>query len=167
MSSNKEEENGLTMNSPFFNLYSHDFARVAVAIPRCRIADPAYNVEQTIVLARQAAEQGAALVAVPELGLSAYSCDDLFHQRALVEQVVAAVGRQSQFRDSHQRGALLRGLARKHDGLLDVVGRVGDPAARNGHRDAGEVMRIEVEEWAVHGKAVLFFFVGRHFRKQF
>ncbi|MBQ5947894.1 NAD(+) synthase [Massilia sp. ST3] len=73
------------MNSPFFNLYSHHFARVAVAIPRCRIADPAYNVEQTVKLARQAAEQGAALVAFPELGLSAYSCDDLFHQRALLD----------------------------------------------------------------------------------
>ncbi|MEH6436192.1 NAD(+) synthase [Massilia sp. DD77] len=73
------------MNTPFFNLYSHHFARVAVAIPRCRIADPAYNVEQTIALARQAAEQGAALVAFPELGLSAYSCDDLFHQRALLD----------------------------------------------------------------------------------
>ena len=73
------------MNQRFFNLYTHHFARVAVAIPRCRIADPAYNVEQTIVLARQAAEQGAALVAFPELGLSAYSCDDLFHQRALLD----------------------------------------------------------------------------------
>ncbi|WP_313706566.1 NAD(+) synthase [Massilia sp.] len=73
------------MNNRFFNLYSHQFARVAVAIPRCRIADPAYNVEQTIALARQAAEQGAALVAFPELGLSAYSCEDLFHQRALLE----------------------------------------------------------------------------------
>lgn len=73
------------MNSRFFNLYSHHFARVAVAIPRVRIADPAYNVEQTIVLARQAAEQGAALVAFPELGLSSYTCDDLFHQRALLD----------------------------------------------------------------------------------
>jgi len=73
------------MNNRFFNLYSHQFARVAVAIPRCRIADPAYNVEQTIALARQAADQGAALVAFPELGLSAYSCDDLFHQRALLD----------------------------------------------------------------------------------
>ncbi|MFL6674319.1 MAG: NAD(+) synthase [Massilia sp.] len=82
------------MNNPFFNLYSHDFARVAVAIPRCRIADPAYNVEQTIALARQAAAQGAMLVAFPELGLSAYSCDDLFHQRALLdacEDALAAV----------------------------------------------------------------------------
>jgi NAD+ synthase (glutamine-hydrolysing) len=73
------------MNHPFFNLYSHDFARVAVAIPRCRIADPAYNAEQTIALAEQAAAQGAALVAFPELGLSAYTCDDLFHQRALLD----------------------------------------------------------------------------------
>ena len=73
------------INSRFFNLYSHHFARVAVAIPRVRIADPAYNVEQTIVLARQAAAEGAALVAFPELGLSAYTCDDLFHQRALLD----------------------------------------------------------------------------------
>jgi len=80
------------MNNRFFNLYSHGFARVAVAIPRCRIADPAYNVEQTIALARQAAQQGAALVAFPELGLSAYSCEDLFHQRALLEACEEALG---------------------------------------------------------------------------
>ena len=73
------------MHSRFYNLYSHHFARVAVASPRVRIADPAYNVEQTIRLARQAQQQGAALVAFPELGLSAYTCDDLFHQRALLD----------------------------------------------------------------------------------
>ncbi|QOY96053.1 NAD(+) synthase [Massilia sp. UMI-21] len=73
------------MNQRFFNLYTHHFARVAVASPRCRIADPAFNVEQTLTLARQAADQGAVLVAFPELGLSAYTCDDLFHQRALLD----------------------------------------------------------------------------------
>jgi len=73
------------MNNRFFNLYTHHFARVAVAIPRCRIADPAFNVEQTLSLARQAADQGAVLAAFPELGLSAYSCEDLFHQRALLD----------------------------------------------------------------------------------
>ena len=30
-------------NKEFFNLYSHDFARVSVAIPYCRVADPAFN----------------------------------------------------------------------------------------------------------------------------
>ena len=73
------------MTKRFFNLYTHHFARVAVAVPRCRIADPGFNVEQTLALARQAAQDGAVLVAFPELGLSAYSCDDLFHQRALLD----------------------------------------------------------------------------------
>lgn len=80
------------MDKQFFNLYSHDFARVAVASPRCRVADPAFNAGETIKLARQAAEQGAVLAAFPELGLSAYTCDDLFHQRALLDAVVAALG---------------------------------------------------------------------------
>ncbi len=75
----------------FDNLYSHDFARVAVAVPLCRVADPAFNAEQTVALLQQAAADGAALVAFPELGLSGYTCDDLFHQRALQEGCEAAL----------------------------------------------------------------------------
>ncbi|SHH05495.1 NAD(+) synthase [Massilia sp. CF038] len=80
------------MTNEFLNLYSHGFARVAVATPRCRIADPAFNAAQTIALALQAREQGALLVAFPELGLSAYTCDDLFHQAALLDACEAALG---------------------------------------------------------------------------
>ena len=76
----------------FLNLYSHDFARVAVGIPTCRIADPANNAAETIALAREAAGRGAVLVAFPELGLSAYTCDDLFHQAALLDACEAALG---------------------------------------------------------------------------
>jgi NAD+ synthase (glutamine-hydrolysing) len=75
----------------FSNLYSHDFARVAVATPRLRVADPAFNAAETIALARQAHAGGAVLVAFPELGLSAYSCEDLFHQRALLDACEAAL----------------------------------------------------------------------------
>lgn len=81
------------MTDEFFNLYTHGFARVAVAIPRCKIADPAFNANQTITLARQAAERGTVLVAFPELGLSAYTCDDLFHQAALLDACIAALGK--------------------------------------------------------------------------
>ncbi|MEX3938721.1 NAD(+) synthase [Paraburkholderia sp. BR10937] len=73
------------MKERFFNLYTHGFARVAVGVPRCRVADPAFNASETLALAREAASQGAALVAFPELGLSAYTCDDLFHQQALLD----------------------------------------------------------------------------------
>lgn len=69
----------------FFNLYRHNFIRIAAAIPEIRVSDPAFNVEKTIELIAQAVKQKAVLVAFPELGLSAYSCDDLFHQQALLD----------------------------------------------------------------------------------
>jgi NAD+ synthase (glutamine-hydrolysing) len=75
----------------FFNLYNHDFARVAVAMPAVRVADPVFNAEQTIALMREAAERKAVLVLFPELGLSAYSCEDLFHQRALLDACEGAL----------------------------------------------------------------------------
>jgi NAD+ synthase (glutamine-hydrolysing) len=79
--------------SLFHNLYNHGFARVAAAVPRCRVADPEFNAGQTIALLHEAAERGAALVAFPELGLSAYTCDDLFHQATLLDACEAALSR--------------------------------------------------------------------------
>jgi NAD+ synthase (glutamine-hydrolysing) len=75
----------------FFNLYTHDFARVAVAIPEVRVADPAFNAQQTVALMREAVDHRAVVVLFPELGLSAYSCEDLFQQRALLDATYAAL----------------------------------------------------------------------------
>ena len=69
----------------FFNLYSHNFLRAAVAIPEVRVADPAFNASRTIALMHEAAKRRAVLVVFPELGVSAYSCEDLFHQQALLD----------------------------------------------------------------------------------
>jgi NAD+ synthase (glutamine-hydrolysing) len=69
----------------FFNLYNHALVRVAVAVPAVRVADPAFNARQVADLIAQAAERRAVVVLFPELCLSAYSCDDLFHQGALLE----------------------------------------------------------------------------------
>ena len=69
----------------FFNLYRHGFARMAVATPLVRIGDPRHNVDATLELMQQAARDKALLAVFPELGLSAYSCEDLFHQRALID----------------------------------------------------------------------------------
>ncbi|MCB0160286.1 MAG: hypothetical protein KDD83_19265, partial [Caldilineaceae bacterium] len=75
----------------FDSLYSHGFVRVAVAVPALRVADPAFNVARTIALAGRASDQGAAVALFPELGLSAYSNDDLFHQDALLDRTLAAL----------------------------------------------------------------------------
>ena len=77
----------------FFNLYRDNFVRLAVAIPQVHVADPLFNADQTIALMRQAAERKALLVVFPELGLSAYSCEDLFQQQALLEASRAALQR--------------------------------------------------------------------------
>ncbi|RDU96901.1 NAD(+) synthase [Trinickia dinghuensis] len=75
----------------FFNLYRHNFARIAVAVPRTHVADPASNAKETIALLREADSRHAAVTVFPELGLSAYACDDLFHQRALLDACLAAL----------------------------------------------------------------------------
>src|SRR3954467_6176718 len=77
----------------FFNLYSHDFVRVAVATPVVRVADPQFNGAATETLMREAARDKALLAVFPELGLSAYTCDDLFHQNALLEATESALAR--------------------------------------------------------------------------
>jgi NAD+ synthase (glutamine-hydrolysing) len=75
----------------FFNIYNHDFVRLAAAVPEIKVADPAFNAEKTIALMGKAVEQKAILVVFPELGLSAYSCDDLFHQQALLDACCQAL----------------------------------------------------------------------------
>jgi NAD+ synthase (glutamine-hydrolysing) len=69
----------------------HGFARVAAAVPHVSVADPERNAQRTIALAREAAEQQAALVVFPELGLSSYAIDDLLRQRALLGGVLDAL----------------------------------------------------------------------------
>ena len=75
----------------FFNLYNHDFVRAAVAIPSVRVADPDFNAQQIIALMREAVARQVAVMVFPELGLSAYSCEDLFQQRALLDACDAAL----------------------------------------------------------------------------
>ncbi len=81
------------MTAGYFNPYRHGFVRAAVCVPRVRLADPATNAEATLALLREAAEREARLAVFPELGLTGYSCEDLFHQQALLDAAVAALGR--------------------------------------------------------------------------
>ena len=99
----------------FFNLYRHGFARVAVATPIVRVGDPRHNREATAELIEQAAKERTALVVFPELGLTAYTCDDLFHQRALIDGAEAALA------------ALIERTRR-----LPIAALVGLPVAVNG-----------------------------------
>ena len=75
----------------FLSIYRQGFVRVAACRPRCRAADPAFNLAQTLELAREGDAQAVALMVFPELGLSGYSIDDLLLQRALLDEVEARI----------------------------------------------------------------------------
>ena len=71
----------------FHSIYSQGFVRASVCVPAVRVADPEFNVEQSLGLARRASDMNAAVALFPELGISAYTNDDLFHQDALLSAV--------------------------------------------------------------------------------
>ena len=107
----------------FDDLTTHGFVRVGVAIPEVRIADPAYNAEATVALLKDAAAKGVALCAFPELGLTAYTCDDLFHQRTLLDAARTALEKVRRATTDMATAAIV-GLPLVVDGMLANVAAV-------------------------------------------
>ena len=79
------------ISSSFHSIYSHGFVRVAVCIPYVKVADPEYNLEHTMGLASRASNMNAAIALFPELGLTGYTNEDLFHQRSLLDAAKSAL----------------------------------------------------------------------------
>ncbi len=75
----------------FTNIYSHGFVRVAACVPEVRVSDPAFNAAKTVELAGAAKERNVLLAVFPELGISSYSCGDLFFQEALLRSVLDGI----------------------------------------------------------------------------
>ena len=70
------------------------FISVACGTPKLRLADCDYNAEQTFTMMRQAEKAGVKVLVLPELGLTGYTCGDLFYQDTLLrgaEQALATV----------------------------------------------------------------------------
>ena len=64
------------------------FIRVAAASPKVRVGDVDFNVSQTVLYAKKASECDTAVVVFPELGLTGYTCGDLFLQNALLDKAI-------------------------------------------------------------------------------
>ena len=67
------------------------FIAVACGAPKLRLADCYYNAEQTFHMMRQADKAGAKLLVLPELGLTGYTCGDLFYQDTLLRSAEEAL----------------------------------------------------------------------------
>ena len=105
------------MPNRFESIYAHDFLRVAVCVPELRVADPHFNTGKILELAGRASDAGAAVALFPELGISAYSNEDLFHQDALLEASLEAV-REVVRRSEDFFSVLIVGAPLRFDGKL-------------------------------------------------
>ena len=96
----------------------HGFLRVAAASPELRVADCRFNAERTLDLLRRAEDIGADLVVFPEMGLTGYTCHDLFHDHTLRRSASAALETLLSAADLCFGGVAVVGLPVALDGRL-------------------------------------------------
>ncbi len=106
----------------------YGFLRIGAASPKLKVADCDYNVAEIIKVIKQAQEEEVQILCFPELCLTAYSCGDLFFQRALQERALEALSDLSLFMKSNGSDAypiVLVGLPlRVKDKLYNVVATI-------------------------------------------
>lgn len=67
------------------------FLRVSSAFPMVKVADVNHNTSATLEMIDLAREAGSTLLVLPELGLTGYTCGDLFHQHTLIDAAADAL----------------------------------------------------------------------------
>lgn len=67
------------------------FIKVAAGIPAVRVADCAFNIQQIENMMVMAEGQGVEIICLPELCVTAYTCQDLFQQQLLIDQAEASL----------------------------------------------------------------------------
>ena len=115
----------------------YGYIKVAAAVPSVKVADCLYNVRQTETLIAQAEGRGVEIIVFPELGLTGYTCQDLFRQNLLLEQAEAAV-------------IMLLDFTRN----LDIISIVGVPVSVNNRLlncavviQKGDILGIVPKTW--------------------
>ncbi len=69
------------------------FVKAAAVTPQIRVADTVYNAQSTIEWIEKAQKEGVKLLVFPELGLTGYTCGDLFLQPVLLAGAKEALRR--------------------------------------------------------------------------
>lgn len=69
------------------------FVKAAAVTPSLRVADCEYNTDQIIKNIKAAADNGAVIVALPELSVTGYTCSDLFLQQALLDKAEESIAK--------------------------------------------------------------------------
>jgi NAD+ synthase (glutamine-hydrolysing) len=70
----------------FLDIREHRFARLGLVIPRVHLGNPQSNRQRHREELEKVWKAGASYALCPELGISGYSCGDLFHSQTLLEE---------------------------------------------------------------------------------
>lgn len=93
------------------------FIKVAAASPQVQVADCAFNTAGIKREIDRACERGVALLVLPELCVTAYTCDDLFTQRVLLRAAQESVLELAAYTKGKELVAVV-GAPLEHKGLL-------------------------------------------------
>lgn len=63
----------------------YGFITVAAAIPAVKVADVEFNIHEIVRIVTEADDKGVDIITFPELSVTGYTCQDLFHQQLLVD----------------------------------------------------------------------------------
>ena len=129
----------------------HGFTRIAVACPTVHLANPHANATETCKLLSQAALAQVSVVVFPELGLTGYTCGDLFQHKTLLDAAESALKQVIEHTRTDFPGIALVGLPFAIHGKLYNVA-----AAVAGGQLLGLVPKI-------HLPTYMEFYEGRHF----
>ena len=146
----------------------YGFIKVAAAVPQVKVADPVVNAGAMEALLVRAAKEHVQVVVFPELGLTGYTCGDLFLQPLLVQtaqQALADLLRRTQ----HLNLVFIAGLPVRVENLLldaavvccrgKILGIVPKTYLSN-HRECCEprwfasALEVDAEEVTLCGKTV-------------
>lgn len=73
------------------NITKLGYYKAALASPKLEVANPVFNVKEMIKLAQKARDNNNLFICFPELSISSYTCEDLFHNQELLNQTKDAV----------------------------------------------------------------------------
>ena len=106
------------------------YVKVAAAIPSVKVADCDFNTKRTIELLEDAEKQGVEIIIFPELGITGYSCADLFAQNVLLEEAKAGLRKIAEWSKSKNIIAIV-GLPLQINGILyNIAAVINDGAVK-------------------------------------
>ena len=97
---NKQARTAIIAASSSASVSNLGFLKVGSAVPKLSVGNPAFNAAETVSLMTQAEAAGIKVLVFPELGLTGYTCADLFQQKALLQGSLDAL---RQVRDESRR----------------------------------------------------------------